>query len=111
MAKETEVIEGSANVFADIGLPNADAHQAKASLVLLIYQTIISRGLTQSEVATIAGVPQPQVSNLMNGRSQGFSTDRLMRVLNALGQDVEIHVKPRPRDVGRSAQVLVIAES
>lgn len=43
------------------------------------------------------GVDQPKVSALLSERLANFSSDRLMRFLIALGQDVEITMaKPRP---------------
>lgn len=44
------------------------------------------------------GIDQPKVSALLNGRLANFSSERLMRLLTALGQDVEIMVKAKPRN-------------
>ena len=106
-AKEEQVTGGSGNVFADLGLPNPEQRLVKAGLVLQVHNVIEARGLTQVEVASITGVAQPKISELLRGKSQGFSTDRLLRMLNKLGQDVEIIVKPKPTGATRPARVMV----
>ena len=94
-------------MFADLGLPNPEQRLVKAGLVLQVHNVIEERGLTQVEVASITGVAQPKISELLRGKSQGFSTDRLLRMLNKLGQDVEIIVKPKPTGAARPARVMV----
>src|SRR5215831_11687542 len=91
---------GSGNVFADLGFPNAEREQLKAHLTLRIYRLIKQRGLTQAEAGKILGIRQPHVSALMRGQSGAFSVERLMDFLTALGQDVEITVKPAGRAHG-----------
>jgi predicted XRE-type DNA-binding protein len=96
MKKLPDHEEGSGNVFADLGLPNAPELQAKADLAAEISRTIGERGLTQVEAAAVLGIDQPKVSALVRGRLGGFSMERLYRFLNALGKDVEIVVRDRP---------------
>jgi len=88
------VTESSGNVFADLGLPNPEQELLKARLTLQIYTIIKDRGLTQTEAADVLGIKQPNVSSLMRNRAGGFSVGRLMEFLTALGQDVEISVRP-----------------
>jgi predicted XRE-type DNA-binding protein len=95
---------GSGNVFADIGLPNAEEHLIKAQLVHKIDVLMEARGLKQKEAATLFGIRQPDVSKMLRGDFRQFSVERLMRFLVALGQDVEIVVKPH-RDSRRPAQL------
>jgi predicted XRE-type DNA-binding protein len=95
------VIAGSGNVFADLGVNEAGEELAKAQLASAIRQTIQRRRLNQTRAAALMGLDQPKVSALMNGRLGGFSSDRLMRFLTALGQDVEIVVKAKPRGRAR----------
>ena len=90
----TRITEGSGNVFADLGFANPEQEQLKAHLTLQIYRTIKQRGLTQTQAGAILGIKQPHVSGLMRGRSGNFSVGRLMEFLTALGQDVEIAVRP-----------------
>jgi predicted XRE-type DNA-binding protein len=92
-----EVTEGSGNVFADLGLPDSDELLAKARLASAISDIVTGRHLTQAEAADLLGTSQPKVSNLLNGRLEGFSLERLARFLNALDRDVDIVVKRRPR--------------
>ena len=86
--------QGSGNVFADLGLPNPDLALAKAELVQRIRDLIAARRLTQVEAAKLLGLDQPKVSALVRGRVAGYSIDRLFRFLNALGQRVEINIRP-----------------
>ena len=97
MNDETKVTPSSGNVFADLGLPNADEELAKADLAFEIGRVIEERGLTQVEAAKVMGVDQPKVSALLRYRLDGFSMERLYRLLNALGRDVEIIVRPKPK--------------
>jgi len=53
--------------------------------------------LTQSAASKILGLSQPKISALLNGHFQGYSQERLIWLLNRLGCDVEIIVKPAPR--------------
>ena len=90
-----EVTVGSGNIFADLGLPNPEERLVKAQLARQIYLRITERNLNQAEAATILGIDQPKVSNLINGKLTAFSIDRLFRFLNALDCDVEILVKTK----------------
>src|SRR5580658_945505 len=94
------VTEGSGNVFADLGLPNAEQELMKAQLTLQIYRIIKRRGMTQSAAAKVLGVQQPHVSLLMRNRAGTFSVGRLMEFLTALGHDVEVKVRPTRREHG-----------
>jgi predicted XRE-type DNA-binding protein len=84
-------------VFADLGVTEPEEELAKAQLASLIRDAIKRRRLTQSQAAELTDLDQPKVSALVNGRLGGFSSDRLMRCLTALGQDVEIVVRRRAR--------------
>ena len=100
------VTEGSANVFADLGLPNADQELLKAQLTHQIYRIIKQRGLTQTQAAKALGVKQPHVSLLMRNRAGTFSIGRLIDFLTALGQDVEITVRPTRKEHGEMSVAL-----
>lgn len=100
-SKENSITASSGNVFADLDLPDADDLEAKTNLALYIRRTIEARNLTQIEAGKILGIDQPKVSQIINGRLDGFSTDRLMRFLNDLGCDVQISVSaPHPKERG-----------
>jgi predicted XRE-type DNA-binding protein len=102
MGKEQEtdipVTESSGNVFADMGLPGAEEEVTKAHLASHIRQVIKRQLLIQVAAAAVMGIDQPKVSALLNGRLANFSSERLMRFLTALGQDVDITVRAKPRD-------------
>ena len=87
---------GSGNVFADLGLPDADNLLLKAKLVSKIDDVITARGLTQAEAGGIMGLPQPKVSELCNGKTADYSVERLYRLLNNLGVQIEVVMRDQP---------------
>ena len=97
----TTIQESSGNVFADLRIPNPEEYLAKAELAARILKIVQQRRLTQAAAGEILGINQPKVSALLNGRLDGFSTDRLFRFLNALGCDVRISVSPPRRKRGK----------
>jgi predicted XRE-type DNA-binding protein len=100
--KKELVHRSSGNVFADLGLPDAEEYLAKAEMAARILKIVRQRRLTQEAAGKILGITQPKVSALINGRLDGFSTDRLFRFLNALGCDVQIAVSaPHPKKPGK----------
>jgi predicted XRE-type DNA-binding protein len=105
-ARLVRITESSGNVFADLGLPNAEQELVKAQLTLQIYRIVKKRGLTQAETAKVLGVKQPHVSLLMRNRAGTFSVGRLMEFLIALGQDVEVTVRPTRRQYGEMSVTL-----
>lgn len=84
----------SGNVFADLGLPNAEEALAKAELAHKIAALVGKRNLTQAQAAKLLGIDQPKVSALLRGKLSGFSIERLLRLLLLLGHDVRITVQP-----------------
>ena len=100
-ARDIAVTERSGNVFADLGFAEPEEELTKAQLVSHIRQVIKRHRLTQIAAAALMGVDQPKVSALLNGRLANFSSERLMRLLTALDQDVEITVKAKPRNRAR----------
>jgi predicted XRE-type DNA-binding protein len=92
----SKITIGTGNIFADLGLPNPEEMLVKAQLAKQIYICITERNLTQSEAATILGIDQPKVSNLINGKLAAFSIDRLFRFLTTLDCNIEISIKTKP---------------
>jgi len=86
---------GSGNIFADLGLPNAEEHQLKAALVVQLKRLMTERELTQTAAARLVKMKQPDLSKLLRGHFKLVSVERLMRMLTAFDQDVEITIKPR----------------
>ena len=106
-----EIFEGSGNVYADIGVPDAEAMFVKAQLATAIGGIIDAKGLTQQQAAKVVGMTQPKLSHMLNGRFRGISEAKMMDCLARLGRDVKIVVsreRPRRRTPGR---VLVLQEA
>ena len=95
-----EVQRSSGNVFADLGLPDADKLKIKSGLVIEIRKAMRRLGLTQQEAAKRMGITQPKVSDMMRGDFSNLSERKLMDCLNRLGYDIEIKVKPASKPVG-----------
>jgi predicted XRE-type DNA-binding protein len=102
------VTRGSGNVFADLGFPDAAERQAKLRLAYALNQVLDERKLSQADAAKVLGVTQPKVSALRHYKLAGFSVERLMNLLTALDQDVEIVVRQKPRSK-RAARISVVA--
>ncbi len=94
--KAIQVEHSSGNVFADLGLPNPEEHLVKATIALAIARIIRERGLTQEQAGEVLGLAQPKVSDLVRGRLDKFTIDRLLRYMRKLDFDVTIHFKPKP---------------
>ncbi len=95
-----EVRQGSGNVFADLGLADAEKLKIKMGLVIEIRKAMRSRGLTQQEAAKRMGIAQPKVSDMMRGDFTNLSERKLMDCLTRLGYDIEIKVRPAKAEVG-----------
>ena len=104
---EARIVHGSGNIFADLGLPDADLLLAKADMAHCIGAIISARGLTQRKAAEILGIDQPGVSGLLRGDLHRYSSDRLIRFLGALGHDVEVVVRDRPANSRRPGRLRV----
>jgi predicted XRE-type DNA-binding protein len=89
-----EFKESSGNVYADLGLPQADELFARAQLGFNISKILEARNLKQSEIAAILEVKQPEVSHLMNGHYSRFTMDKLLDFLKRLDQKVTIQIRP-----------------
>ncbi len=100
---------GSANVFADLEMPDAEEKLAKAELALKINQIIKQKKIKQAQAAELLGVDQSKISLLNSGRLSAFSIERLVKYLNLLDQDVEIVVKKMKRRSGHGRLIVVYA--
>ena len=101
---EEQVIEGTGNVYTDLGIPDSETMLVKAHLATAIADSIASQKLTQSQAAEILGMTQPKLSNLLNGRFRGISEAKMMECLTRLGRDVRIVIgqkQPRRKKPGR----------
>ncbi|MDA8254096.1 MAG: helix-turn-helix transcriptional regulator [Betaproteobacteria bacterium] len=95
-----EVETGTGNVFADLGLADAEKLKIKSGLVIEITRAIRKLNLTQEEAGRRMGIPQPKVSAMLRGDFSNLSERKLMECLNRLGYDIEIKVKPAREPVG-----------
>jgi predicted XRE-type DNA-binding protein len=105
---DSEIVRGTGNVFADLGYLDAAERQAKLRLAYALNQLLDERKLTQADAARVLGVTQPKVSALRHYKLAGFSVERLMTLLTALDQDVEIVIRRKPRS-RRAARISVVA--
>jgi predicted XRE-type DNA-binding protein len=96
-------------VFSDLGFPDAVERQAKLHLAYALNQVLDGRRLSQADAAKVLGVTQPKVSALRHYKLAGYSVERLMNLLTALDQDVEIVIRRKPRS-RKSARISVVAE-
>ncbi len=96
-----EVEPSSGNVFADLGLPDADKLKIKSGLVIEITKAMRRLGLTQQQAAARMGITQPKVSDMMRGDFSNLSERKLMDCLNRLGYDIEISIKPAKASEGQ----------
>jgi predicted XRE-type DNA-binding protein len=95
--EELNVTPSTGNVFADIGLPDAEELLVKSTLAMKINNIIEKRHLSQIQAAALLGIPQPKVSMIQNGKLRGFSVEKLCHFLTLLGRDVEIVIKNRKK--------------
>jgi predicted XRE-type DNA-binding protein len=103
-----EITQGTTNVFADLGFPDAKERQTKTRLAMAVNEVLKSRKLKQREIAQILAIPQPKVSALVNYRLDQFSVERLLEFLTALNQDVEIMIRASS-DPKKAGHISVLA--
>lgn len=94
MSKLPKFDKSSGNIFADLGLDNADELLLKAEIVSEVSRLMKLKKLTQAKAALLTGIAQPDLSNLLSGKFRGFSIERLMLMLTAFGRDVDVVVRP-----------------
>ncbi|MFL9499473.1 helix-turn-helix domain-containing protein [Rhodopseudomonas palustris] len=103
-----EITRGSGNVFVDLGMADAEERQTKLRLAYALNAVIDRARLSQAAAAERLGINQPKVSALRNYKLEGFSVERLMTLLNALDQDIEIVIRKKPRSRA-AARISVVA--
>lgn len=92
-----KIVKGSVNVYADLGITDADEMLVKAQLAEKIGEIIKHRKLTQTQASTLLGMTQPKLSNMLRGRFRGISEAKMLECLTLLGRDVQIIVRPAAR--------------
>lgn len=95
---DIELVHGGGNVFRDLGLPNPDLEQLRAILAAKIIGVLDERGLTIRKAQELTGIAAADFSRIRQAKLDRFTVDRLMNILDRLGQEVvmEIQVRPRP---------------
>jgi predicted XRE-type DNA-binding protein len=106
--RKESIVRGTGDVFADLGFSDAAERQAKLRLAYALNHVLEARKLSQADAAKVLGVTQPKVSALRHYKLTGFSVERLMNLLTALDQDVEIVIRRKPRS-RRAGRISVVA--
>jgi predicted XRE-type DNA-binding protein len=95
---ETEEVtfeESSGNVFADLGLPNADELRARAKLAAAILDIVEDRKLTKAQAAKMLGITQRRFAAFQGFKLEDFTVSELMHFANSLEYEVLIELRPR----------------
>lgn len=95
MTQETVFEESSGNVFADLGLEDADELFVRGKIGIQVIRLLKQRNLKQREISKLLGIPQLEVSHLMNGEFQRFSEGKLLTFLKRLDTEITLHLRPR----------------
>ena len=104
-----EIEPSRGNVYADLGLRDAENMLVKARLAVKINEASQQRGLSQEVAAGLIGISQPKLSNLLRGQFRGISEAKMIECLTKLGNDVHIVVKSLPdeQQLGQIEVVLI----
>lgn len=95
-AMDTCFEKSSGNVFEDLGFEREEAEnlRIRAKLMLALTAYIRREGLRQEEAARLLAVTQPEISNLMNGKIQKFSIDKLVNMLSKIDMRIKVEAVP-----------------
>ena len=97
-----EPVEGSGNVFRDLGDPDADLKQAKAILAARIVAVLEDRGLSVRKAGALTGFVAADYSRIRNADLGRFTMDRLTKMIAALDADLRITLRVHERREGGS---------
>jgi predicted XRE-type DNA-binding protein len=103
-ARTVKAETGSGNIFADLGLPDAEERLLKSNVVVELHRLIKERALTQTVAAKRLGITQGDLSNILRGRFDGYSAERLIKMLTVFEQDIEIIMRPH-RKAGKTGRI------
>jgi predicted XRE-type DNA-binding protein len=106
MTQEPVFEESSGNVFADLGLSNADELFTRGKIGIQVLRILKQRSLKQREISEILGIPQPEVSHLMKGEFQRFSEGKLLIFLKRLDTEITLHLRYR-HVVNQSSEIVI----
>jgi len=91
---EFELVRGSGNIFADLGMPDADMRQLRAKLAAEIIKTLDAGHISTRAAEKRTGTPAADFSRIRNAKLTGFTADRLMTILHRLDREVLVTVAP-----------------
>ena len=97
MNDDFELVRGSGNVFRDLNLPNPELEQFRAMLAAQVIKTLDAQKLSVREAERLTGIAAADFSRIRQVKLDRFTIDRLMTILDRLGQVVELSMKVRPR--------------
>ena len=104
-----EIEKGSGNIYADLGMAEADEMIVKAQLATKIGEIIKGRKWSQQKAAEILGLTQPKLSKMLRGQFRGISEAKMLDCLARLGRDVQIVIGPARRAVSAGRIAVVFA--
>jgi predicted XRE-type DNA-binding protein len=87
-----EIEISSGNIFADLGLDDADELYTRACLGVQVMRLLKERNYSQKDAAAFLGLKQPEISAIMRAKFSRFSQERLIGFLNKLNQKVTIQI-------------------
>ncbi len=94
MTKQIEFEKSTGNVFADLGLEDAEELQARGLIGFHVIELLKSKNMKQREIAELLEIKQAEVSHLLNGHFSRFSVDKLLDFLKRMNQKVTIQISP-----------------
>lgn len=106
MTQELVFEQSSGNVFADLGLSNADELFTRGKIGIQVLRLLSQRNLKQREISELLGISQPEVSHLMKGEFQLFSEGKLLIFLKRLDTEITLHIRPR-HELNKSAETVI----
>lgn len=80
------------NIFADLNLPDAENLKLRSELMIAIRKWVKDTGLTQAEAAKRLNTTQPILNDVIRGRYEKFTIDRLVKMLDAAGLHISVSI-------------------
>ncbi len=98
---DMELVHGSGSLFRDLGRPNPEARQLKAVLAGQVLKVLDAHGLSTRKAQALTGIDHGDFSRVRRAKLDRFTVERLIAMLEGLGQEVEVSVDVRPRGCRR----------
>ncbi len=91
----TPIRRARKTVYEELGFGREESAnlRLRGELMSALLSLIERRGLTQARAATLLGVSQPRVSDLVRGKIDRFSVDTLVAMLGHAGAEVRVTVR------------------